>query len=72
LREYLLIEVGKVSPSKVIRSLTEYFHLNPLAISRVIGKVDGRIGAEKRFERNILELGGVATIEANQKAISYG
>lgn len=39
-----MIEVGKVSLSGVIRGLTEYFHLNPVAISRGIGKVVGGRG----------------------------
>jgi len=59
--------MGKKLCGYSIRSVAEYFHRDPVAISRGIGKVEGRMGADKRFQTRLRELEGAVTLKRKRK-----
>ena len=59
--------MGKKLCGYSIRSLAEYFHRDPVAMSRGMGKVEGRVGADKDFEVKLRELEGAITLGRKRK-----
>jgi len=53
--------MGKKLCGYSTKSLAEYFHRDPVAMSRGIGKVEGRMGTDKTFEARLQELEGAIT-----------
>jgi hypothetical protein len=53
--------MGKKLGGYSTKSLAEYFHRDPVAMSRGIGKVEGRMGTDKNFEGKLQELEGAIT-----------
>ncbi len=49
------------------KSIAEYFHRDPVAISRGIGRVEGRTGSDKDFEAKLRRLEGVITMGQKRK-----
>lgn len=50
-----------------VKSLAEYFHRDPVAMSRGIGKVLARMGVDKDFEAKLRKLKGSITIDKKRK-----
>jgi chromosomal replication initiation ATPase DnaA len=59
--------MGKKLCGYSIRSLAEYFQRDPVAMSRGIGKVEGRMGADKDFEAKLRELEGKIKLDRKRK-----
>ena len=53
--------VGKKLCGYSTKSLAEYFHREPVVMSRGIGRVEGRMGTDKTFEARLQELEGAIT-----------
>ena len=49
------------------KSLAEYFHRDPVAMSRGIAKVEGRIKSDKDFRANLRKLEEVITLGQKRK-----
>jgi REP element-mobilizing transposase RayT len=59
--------VGKKLCGYSNKSFAEYFHRDPVAISRGIGKVEGRMGADKNFKAKLRRLEEVITLDRKRK-----
>jgi hypothetical protein len=59
--------MGKKLCGYSIRSLAEYFHRDPVAMSWGIGKVEGRMGVDKAFEAKLRKLEGSITLDRKRK-----
>jgi putative transposase len=59
--------MGKKLCGYSVKSLAEYFQRDPVAISRGIGKVEGRMGADKDFEAKFRELEGAMKLDRKRK-----
>jgi hypothetical protein len=49
------------------KSLAEYFHRDPVAMSRGIGKVERRMGVDKAFEAKLRGLEAAITLGRRRK-----
>jgi putative transposase len=59
--------MGKKLCGYSTKSLAEYFHRDPVAMSRGIGKVEGRMGGDKAFEAKLRKLEGTVTLDRKRK-----
>jgi len=59
--------VGKNLCGYSNKSIAEYFHRDPVAMSRGIAKVEGRTGSDKDFEAKLRRLEGVITLGQKRK-----
>ena len=59
--------VGKKLCGYSNKSLSEYFHRDPVAMSRGIAKVEGRIRSDKDFEAKLQKLEEVITLGQKPK-----
>jgi hypothetical protein len=59
--------VGKKLCGYSNKSFAEYFHRDPVAISRGIAKVEGRSGSDKNFAAKLQRLEGLITLGQKQK-----
>lgn len=59
--------LGKKLGGYLTKSLAEYFHRDPVAMSRGIGKVEGRIGIDKNFEAKLRRLEEEITLGRRRK-----
>lgn len=59
--------MGKKLCGYSTKTLAEYFHRDPVAMSRGIGKVEGRMGGDKVLEAKVRKLEGAITLYRKQK-----
>ena len=59
--------VGKKLCGYSNKSFAEYFNRDPVAISQGIGKVEGRMGADKNFKAKLRRLEEVITLDRKRK-----
>jgi hypothetical protein len=59
--------MGKKLCGYSTKSLAEYFHRDPVAMSRGIGKVEGRMGGDKALEAKLRKLEGAVTLDRRRK-----
>jgi chromosomal replication initiation ATPase DnaA len=59
--------MGKKLCGYSVKRLAEYFQRDPVAMSRGIGKVERRMGADKDFGAKLRELEGAITQDRKRK-----